>query len=134
MTPDIELARAHHSAPRIETATLARAAANRARHLVRQEPSRRGNLEIGKEFGAALELLGNRHWHRWLNTEIGMSEKIARDYVQDCHRTLPLSAEEFQARMDDLNPRAARARARAKRARAKAERKAAGQPEARRPW
>ncbi len=107
----------------IDTAFLARAAVDRVRHLLRQESSRSRNIELGKELDAARELLGNRYWKRWLAL-LGFSEKIGRDLVDYYLWFLPLTPEEYRARLDDLNPRAARARA--KRARLKAAREAAG--------
>lgn len=112
----------NYSALPIDIAFFARSAADRVRHLLRQESSRSRNVEIGKELDAARELLGNRNWKRWLAL-LGFSEKVARDLVDYYLWFLPLTPEEYRARLDDLNPRAARARA--KRAQAKAAREAA---------
>jgi hypothetical protein len=119
----------NYSALPIDTAFLASAAADRVRHLLRQPSSWSRNIEIGKELDAARELLGNRYWKRWLAL-LGFSEKIGRDCVHYYLCFLPLTPEEYRARLDDLRPQAARARA--KRARLKAAREASGQPQTRR--
>jgi hypothetical protein len=97
------------------------AAATRARYLLLQPLSL--SAEIGKQLNIGREIVGRQRWKRWLLTELGMSERIGRNYVENYLGTLPLSTDEWRARVDELNPVAARARA--KRARMKAAREAA---------
>jgi hypothetical protein len=114
---------------RIEDPTAAlQAAATCARYLLQQPPTLpplSSSAAIGQQLNIAREIVGNRRWKRWLLTEVGMSVRIGRQYVEDYLRSLPLTREEYQARLDELNPVAARARA--MRARMKAAREAAAQ-------
>jgi hypothetical protein len=67
----------------------ARPAGEHIRQLMRQSPSSLPFLTIGKELWAIHERLGKSHFKEWLQAEIGLPHRVAREYMRNYLLTIP---------------------------------------------